>query len=77
MGKGSHDIGVFQSLPEPLGRGDARGSRWPAQQLRAECPSNICFCRFCMLVTKSLKAELPEALALDGPLVDECASRGL
>lgn len=30
-----------------------------------------------MLVTKSLKAELPEALALDGALVDEGASGGL
>lgn len=30
-----------------------------------------------VLVTKSLKAELPEALALDRALVDEGASRGL
>lgn len=29
------------------------------------------------LVTKSLKAELPKALALDGALVDEGASGGL
>lgn len=30
-----------------------------------------------MLVTKSLKAELPKAVALDGALVDEGASRRL
>lgn len=30
-----------------------------------------------MLVTKSLKAKLPKALALDGTLVDEGASRRL